>query len=55
MTKDLICIECPRSCVLRVDIENCRVVKVTGEKVPQRQRLRGFRGGELPAGLDLYG
>ena len=33
--RKLICIECPRSCVLRVDIENCRVVQVTGEKCPK--------------------
>ncbi len=35
MTKNLICIECPRSCALAIDIENCRVVKVTGEKCPK--------------------
>lgn len=35
MIKNLICIECPRSCVLAVDIENCRVVKVSGEKCPK--------------------
>ena len=35
MIKELTCIECPRSCALRVDIENCRVVKVTGEKCPK--------------------
>ena len=35
MIRNLTCIECPRSCVLRVDIENCRVVKVTGEKCPK--------------------
>ena len=35
MNKDLICIECPRSCVLKVCIESCRVVKVEGEKCPK--------------------
>lgn len=35
MTKNLICIECPRSCALALDIENCRVVKVSGEKCPK--------------------
>ena len=35
MIKNLTCIECPRSCVLAVDIENCRVVKVEGEKCPK--------------------
>ena len=28
MLKKLTCIECPKSCNLLVDIENCRVVKV---------------------------
>ena len=35
MTKDLICIECPRSCVLKVCVESCRVVRVSGEKCPK--------------------
>lgn len=35
MIKNLTCIECPRSCALAVDIENCRVVKVSGEKCPK--------------------
>ena len=35
MTKNLICIECPVSCILSVDIENCRVVKVKGNKCPK--------------------
>ena len=35
MIRNLTCIECPRSCVLAVDIENCRVVKVEGEKCPK--------------------
>ncbi|OGX23316.1 MAG: hypothetical protein A3J51_03530 [Omnitrophica WOR_2 bacterium RIFCSPHIGHO2_02_FULL_45_21] len=29
MSKNLTCIECPKSCNLIVDIENCRVVKVS--------------------------
>ena len=32
MIRNLTCIECPKGCFLRVDIENCRVVKVEGEK-----------------------
>lgn len=32
--KRLTCIECPKSCGLSVDIENCRVVKVAGHKCP---------------------
>lgn len=35
MTKNLTCIECPKSCALTVDIENCRVVKVMGNQCPQ--------------------
>lgn len=35
MNKYLICIECPKGCGLSVDIENCRVVKVTGNTCPQ--------------------
>ena|SRR3989338_8948179 len=35
MIRNLTCIECPKSCVLAVDIENCRVVKVEGEKCPK--------------------
>src|SRR3989338_7443859 len=35
MIRNLTCIECPKSCALSVDIENCRVVKVSGEKCPK--------------------
>lgn len=35
MTKNLTCIECPKSCALTVDIENCRVVKVAGNQCPK--------------------
>lgn len=35
MTRQLICIECPKACNLSVDIENCRVVKVTGNQCPK--------------------
>lgn len=35
MIKNVTCIECPQGCSLRVDIENCRVVKVEGEKCPK--------------------
>lgn len=31
------CIECPLGCALSVDIENCRVVKVSGNKCPKGQ------------------
>ena len=35
MIKKLTCIECPRSCDLNIDIENCRIVKVEGGKCPK--------------------
>lgn len=35
MIKKLICIECPKGCALDVDVENCRVVKVTGNLCPK--------------------
>ncbi len=35
MSRQIICIECPKACNLAVDIENCRVVKVTGNQCPK--------------------
>ena len=35
MTKILTCIECPKGCALSIDIENCRVVKVSGNECPK--------------------
>ncbi len=35
MTKKLTCIECPMSCALSVDIENCKAVKISGNKCPK--------------------
>ena len=35
MIKELTCIECPISCSLMVDIENCRIVKVNGNQCPR--------------------
>ena len=35
MIKKITCIECPKGCLLSVDVENCRVVKVTGQKCPK--------------------
>jgi len=32
MNKKITCIECPKGCLLSVDVENCRVVKVSGQK-----------------------
>ena len=38
MKKNLICIECPKGCSLDIDIENCRVVKVTGNECPKGEK-----------------
>lgn len=35
MIKKITCIECPESCSLSVDIENCRLVHVSGNKCPK--------------------
>ena len=35
MIKKVTCIECPLGCSLEVDIENCKVVKVSGNKCPK--------------------
>lgn len=35
MIKHITCIECPVGCGLEVDIENCRVIKVSGSKCPK--------------------
>ena len=35
MIKKLTCIECPKGCTLSVDIENCRVVKVSDNECPK--------------------
>ena len=62
MTKDLTCIECPKSCALTVDIENCRVVKVIGNQCPKgkdygiaemENPLRQFTSTILAQGLAL--
>lgn len=34
-TKEMTCIECPAGCALSVDVENCRVVSVRGNKCPK--------------------
>lgn len=38
MIKKLTCIECPKGCGLEVDIENCRVIKVSGHKCPKGEK-----------------
>lgn len=38
MIKRLTCIECPKGCTLSIDIENCRVVKVSGNECPKGEK-----------------
>lgn len=38
MIKKLTCIECPKGCLLSIDIENCRVVKVNGNECPKGEK-----------------
>lgn len=38
MVKKITCIECPKGCTLVVGIENCRVVKVSGNECPKGER-----------------
>ena len=38
MIKKLTCIECPMGCALSVDIENCKVVSVSGNKCPKGEK-----------------
>ena len=35
MIRKLTCIECPIGCLLNVDVENCKVIKVSGNKCPK--------------------
>lgn len=37
MTRPLTCIECPKGCLLSIDVENCRIVKVSGNECPKGQ------------------
>ena len=62
MIKNMICIECPKSCMLSVDIENCQVKNVTGAKCPRgiayaiaevQNPLRIFTATVLADGLNL--
>ena len=38
MIKKLTCIECPKGCRLAVDVENGKVVKVTGNECPKGEK-----------------
>ena len=62
MIKKITCIECPRSCSLSIDIENCRVIKVSDSKCPKGEEyaktevenpLRILTGTVLTEGLSL--
>ncbi|HAJ57633.1 MAG TPA: hypothetical protein DCL35_07695 [Candidatus Omnitrophica bacterium] len=62
MIKQLTCIECPVGCSLAADIENCRVVKVSGNKCPRGEAyavseienpVRVLTSAVLSRGLDL--
>jgi CxxC motif-containing protein len=62
MIKNLTCIECPLGCNLIVDVENCRLVKASGNKCPKGETfarsevenpLRIFTSTVLCIGLDL--
>lgn len=62
MIKKLTCIECPKSCALSVDVENCRALKVSGNECPKGEKyaisevekpLRILTSAVLGEGLDL--
>jgi len=38
MTKKLTCIECPKGCKLTVDVQDGKVVKVTGNECPKGEK-----------------
>ena len=61
-TKKLTCIECPKGCRLTVDMENCKVVKVTGNECLKGEKyavsevenpVRILTTAVLAEGLDL--
>ena len=37
-TRTITCIECPVGCRLKVDVENCKAVKVSGKKCPKGEK-----------------
>jgi CxxC motif-containing protein len=62
MTKRLTCIECPKGCLLSIDIENCRVAKVSGNECPKGEKyavqeaespMRTLTSAVLTEGLSL--
>ena len=62
MTKKLTCIECPVGCNLSVDVENCKVMKVSGNQCPKgapyaiseiENPMRILTASVLAEGMDL--
>ena len=62
MIKKLTCIECPRGCLLSVDMENCRVIKVSDNECPKGEKyavqeiespMRILTSAVLAEGLEL--
>ena len=62
MIKRLTCIDCPKGCPLSIDIENCRVVKVSGNECPKGEQyavqeiekpMRILTSAVLARGLEL--
>ncbi len=38
MIKKLTCIDCPKGCLLSIEIEDCRVVRVSGGECPKGEK-----------------
>lgn len=62
MIRKLTCIECPVGCLLSADVENCRVVEVSGNKCPKGETyaaseienpVRILTSAVLSRGIDL--
>ncbi len=62
MNRQMTCIECPQGCTLSIDMDNGKVLGVTGNRCPRgdnyaRQEienpLRTFTSSVLTAGLDI--
>jgi len=43
MIKKLICIECPQGCAMVAEIENGRVLKLSGNKCPKGEVIQSGR------------
>lgn len=38
MIKKITCIDCPKGCALSIDVENCRIIKVSGNECPKGEK-----------------